>query len=107
MLTPAGSGLKHLEEIKVEGLEMPAVNQIEVRQTASSYLAVDVEPHYLKLHPFCQQKAIVEWCRKHNIVVQAYCPILRGKMDHPVIQDIASKVSNVIYSCPFPVYRFN
>ncbi|KAI0037142.1 Aldo/keto reductase [Vararia minispora EC-137] len=65
-------GVKHLEEIKAEGLELPAVNQIE-------------------LHPFCQQKPIVAWCREHGVVVQAYCPILRGKMDAAEIQVIAAK----------------
>jgi len=65
-------GLKHLEEIKNAGLQMPAVNQIE-------------------LHPLCQQRPIVDYCRAHKIVVQAYCPILRGQMDHPVIQAVAKK----------------
>jgi len=65
-------GVKHLEEIMAEGLELPSVNQIE-------------------LHPLCQQKAIVSWCKEHDIVVQAYCPILRGKMDVPTIQDLAHK----------------
>ncbi|KAH9832275.1 Aldo/keto reductase [Rhodofomes roseus] len=65
-------GIKHLEEIKDAGYEMPAVNQIE-------------------LHPFCQQKPIVEYCRAHSIVVQAYCPILRGNMDHPEIIKLAQK----------------
>ncbi len=46
---------------------------------------------FMQLHPFCQQKPIVEYCRKHAIVVQAYCPILRGKLDHEVIQEIAKK----------------
>ncbi|KZV76654.1 Aldo/keto reductase [Peniophora sp. CONT] len=68
-------GLKHLEEIKSAGLELPSVNQIE-------------------LHPFCQQKPIVEWCRAHDIVVQAYCPLLRGKMDHPTILSISSKTGH-------------
>ncbi|KAJ8507064.1 hypothetical protein ONZ45_g10526 [Pleurotus djamor] len=63
---------KHIEEIRQAGLELPAVNQVE-------------------LHPFCQQKPIVEYCNKHNIVVQAYCPILRGKMDDETIQSIAKK----------------
>lgn len=62
----------HLEEIKNAGYEMPTVNQIE-------------------LHPFCQQKPIVSYCLENSIVVQAYCPILRGKMDHPVIQTLAKK----------------
>jgi len=65
-------GVKHLEEIKSAGLQMPAINQIE-------------------LHPLCQQRSIVSYCRTHSIVVQAYCPIIRGKMDHPVIIELATK----------------
>ncbi|KAG6842140.1 hypothetical protein C0991_001633 [Blastosporella zonata] len=44
-----------------------------------------------QLHPFCQQRPIVQYCREHNIVVQAYCPIIRGKMDHPQITALATK----------------
>ncbi|PSR84409.1 hypothetical protein PHLCEN_2v5446 [Hermanssonia centrifuga] len=66
------SGVKHLEEIREAGMETPAINQIE-------------------LHPFCQQKPIVEYCRKHDIVVEAYCPLIRGKMDHPVLKEVAQK----------------
>ncbi|KAH7925931.1 Aldo/keto reductase [Leucogyrophana mollusca] len=68
-------GVQHLEEIRLAGFAMPAVNQIE-------------------LHPFCQQRPIVDYCQKHSIVVQAYCPIVRGeegKMYHPVVRDIATK----------------
>ncbi|KAJ3727246.1 Aldo/keto reductase [Lentinula guzmanii] len=64
--------IKHLEEIRNAGYDMPAVNQIE-------------------LHPFCQQKPIVEYCMKNSIVVQAYCPIIRGQMDHEVFTSIAAK----------------
>ncbi|KAE9388545.1 Aldo/keto reductase [Gymnopus androsaceus JB14] len=52
--------VKHLEEIRIAGYEMPAVNQIE-------------------LHPICQQKSIVEYCDKHSIIVQAYCPSFAGR----------------------------
>ncbi|KAF8160765.1 NADP-dependent oxidoreductase domain-containing protein [Crassisporium funariophilum] len=64
--------VKHLEEIKTAGLETPSINQIE-------------------LHPFCQQKEIVKYCTAYDIVVQAYCPIVRGKMDDPVIVELAKK----------------
>jgi len=64
--------IKHLEEIREAGYDLPAVNQIE-------------------LHPFCQQKPIVEYCAKNSIVVQAYCPVIRGKMDHEVFTSIAGK----------------
>ncbi|KAF8919803.1 NADP-dependent oxidoreductase domain-containing protein [Mucidula mucida] len=65
-------GIHHLEEIRAAGYEMPAVNQIE-------------------LHPFCQQRPIVHYCRQTAIVVQAYCPLLSGKMDDPTILSVASK----------------
>ncbi|KAI4526474.1 Aldo/keto reductase [Schizophyllum commune Loenen D] len=65
-------GVKHLEEIRAANYELPSVNQIE-------------------LHPLCQQKDIVEYCQKNNIVVQAYCPIIRGQMDNEVIQSVAKK----------------
>ncbi|KDQ49722.1 hypothetical protein JAAARDRAFT_617210 [Jaapia argillacea MUCL 33604] len=63
---------KHLEEIQAAGFETPAVNQVE-------------------LHPFCQQKPIVEYCKKNGIVVQAYTPLVRGKLDNPVIVETAEK----------------
>lgn len=65
-------GVKHLEEIRAAGLPLPSVNQIEI-------------------HPFCQQRAIVSYCKENSIVVQAYCPLIRGQMDHPVFTDMTSK----------------
>ncbi|KAI0365663.1 Aldo/keto reductase [Pilatotrama ljubarskyi] len=65
-------GVKHLEEIRSANLPMPSVNQIE-------------------LHPFCQQKPIVTYCREHEIVVQAYSPLIRGQMDHPLLTQLATK----------------
>ncbi|KZS89253.1 Aldo/keto reductase [Sistotremastrum niveocremeum HHB9708] len=63
---------KHIDEIKAEGLELPSVNQIE-------------------LHPLCQQKPIVEYCKANGILVEAYCPIIRGQFDQPVFHELASK----------------
>ncbi|KAH7908820.1 NADP-dependent oxidoreductase domain-containing protein [Hygrophoropsis aurantiaca] len=65
-------GIKHMEEIREAGLETPAVNQIE-------------------LHPLCQQKPIVEYCKKHDIVVQAYTPLISGATDNTVLQEISKK----------------
>ncbi|THH32833.1 hypothetical protein EUX98_g1334 [Antrodiella citrinella] len=62
----------HLEEIKSAGLELPSINQIE-------------------LHPLCQQRPIVDFCNANGIVVQAYCPIIQGHMDQPVITSMAKK----------------
>ncbi|KAI8446788.1 NADP-dependent oxidoreductase domain-containing protein [Phakopsora pachyrhizi] len=63
--------LVELEEAKVGPI--PAINQVE-------------------LHPWCQQKSIVEYCRSKGIVVQAYCPLVRGQfMDHPTLVEIAKR----------------
>lgn len=54
---------------------MPSINQIEI-------------------HPFCQQQDIVEYCRSHSIIIQAYSPLRRGiELNHPVIVNIASRHS--------------
>jgi diketogulonate reductase-like aldo/keto reductase len=50
------SGVKHLETLPEP---VPAVNQIEI-------------------HPWCQQRPIVEYCQKHGIVLQAYSPLSRA-----------------------------
>ncbi|KAI0766859.1 Aldo/keto reductase [Trametes elegans] len=64
-------GPRHLEEIREAGLETPSVNQVE-------------------LHPFCQQKEIVEYCNKHGIVVEAYTPLIRGKWNDTIV-NVAKK----------------
>lgn len=54
-------GIQHMEEIKEIGkVWPPAVNQIE-------------------LHPWCQQRECVEYCKKNNIIVEAYCPLVRNE----------------------------
>ncbi|KAJ8588920.1 Aldo/keto reductase [Rhizopogon salebrosus TDB-379] len=63
---------KHINEIIEAGLELPDVNQIE-------------------LHPFCQQRPIVEYCQAKRIAVQAYSPLVTGQLDHDVLKRLATK----------------
>ena len=54
----------------------PAVNQIEV-------------------HPFNTRTEITSFCWAHNIVVEAYAPLVRAlRMKHPIITRLSKK-----YSC--------
>jgi diketogulonate reductase-like aldo/keto reductase len=64
----------HLEELLGSAKEVPAANQIE-------------------LHPFLQQRETRALCKKHDIVVQAYSPLTRGRrLDDPVVTAIAGRV---------------
>ncbi len=66
------SGVAHLKALPSP---TPAINQIEI-------------------HPWCQQKEIVKYCFENNIVVQAYCPLVRAdpnRFGDPVIQKLCQK----------------
>jgi len=61
----------HLEELLGEAKVKPHVNQIE-------------------LTPFLQRRATRALCDQHQIVVEAYSPLTRGKrLDDPIIGGIA------------------
>jgi diketogulonate reductase-like aldo/keto reductase len=62
----------HLENIITHCEIVPQVNQI-------------------KYHIGKTQKETVQYCQKHNILVEAYSPLGRGEvLNHPVIKDVAS-----------------
>lgn len=67
-------GVQHLQGLAKAGLPPPAVNQIE-------------------LHPFLQQKKIVDYCNEKDIIVEAYSPLSKGHfIDDPTITKIAKEV---------------
>ena len=65
--------IKHLEEMKEYAKILPAVNQVE-------------------FHPFLYQKDLLEYCKEHKIVIEAYSPLIKArKMDNDVIANVAKK----------------
>ncbi|KAK4208308.1 NADP-dependent oxidoreductase domain-containing protein [Rhypophila decipiens] len=46
-----------------------------------------------EIHPWMNRDDIVEWCRKRNIAVQAYSPVVRGEKfgKEPVLMKLAEK----------------
>ncbi|KAL8812456.1 MAG: hypothetical protein Q9200_001023 [Gallowayella weberi] len=45
-----------------------------------------------ELHPWLARPDIVSWCQKRGVVVQAYCPIVRGqRFEEPVLQPLVKK----------------
>ena len=87
-------GIKHIEGMKSYAKVWPPhVNQIEVsdrsEQTTSTWHDMT---DTVKLHPWLQQREIVEYCKKNNILVEAYCPLVRNqKADDSTLKGIAEK----------------
>lgn len=64
--------IEHLERLMNECEVKPVVNQIEC-------------------HPYLQQNELKEFCKKHDILIEAYSPLMNGTkvIDDPVIKEIA------------------
>lgn len=49
----------------------------------------------IEVHPFNTRADITSFCQQHNIVIEAYAPLVRAlKMKHPTIVALSKK-----YSC--------
>lgn len=45
-----------------------------------------------ELHPWLTRDDIVKWCRERNILLEAYCPIVRGeRLDEPKVVELSKK----------------
>jgi len=65
--------IHHLKDIMENSEVVPAVNQVE-------------------FHPFLTQKELLSFCKEHNIRLEAWGPLMRGKIvDNPVIVELADK----------------
>jgi diketogulonate reductase-like aldo/keto reductase len=65
--------IKHLEELLKQAEVKPDVNQVE-------------------LHVYLQQPELVAYCKKHDIVLEAYSPLAHGYgIDNPVLAGIGKK----------------
>jgi diketogulonate reductase-like aldo/keto reductase len=41
-------------------------------------------------HPYLDQSKVLDWCRRHDMIFTAYCPLARGRLfDDPVLGGIA------------------
>jgi len=63
----------HIQDILDICEILPAVNQIE-------------------FHPFLVQQDLLDFCKQHNIKVEAWSPLMHGKIfDEPLLKNLASK----------------
>ena len=77
-------GLHHLQELEQH------IKELEEEQGKGKGGIISVGQW--EIHPWCQRKEIVQWCKERNIAVEAYSPIVRGqRFDEPVLQKLAKK----------------
>ncbi len=70
--------IEHLKELLYHATFTPTINQIE-------------------FHPFLYQKKLLEFCKSHNIKVEAYSPLTKGKkLSDKVLQDLDNKYKKSI-----------
>jgi diketogulonate reductase-like aldo/keto reductase len=62
----------HLEDILQDSDVVPAVNQVEY-------------------HPLLTQKEVHNFCKAHNIQLEAWSPLMRGNLDNDVLKEISDK----------------
>ncbi|MEW9698192.1 aldo/keto reductase [Paenibacillus sp. SI8] len=64
--------IHHLQHVIEDTGVVPAVNQVEY-------------------HPQLQQKELLQFTREHNIQLEAWSPLMQGRLDHPVLGQLAAK----------------
>lgn len=70
--------IHHLQEIKDSFTIIPFINQFE-------------------LNPFLYRKELINFCRKNDILIEAYSPLTHGrKLDYSLIETIASKYNKSV-----------
>lgn len=62
----------HLEVLLETATVAPMVNQLE-------------------LHPRYVQRDVVGYCKDHRMIVEAWSPLIKGQLDHPVLIELAKR----------------
>lgn len=77
-------GVHHLDELE------SYIKQLE--QINGKGKGGEISVGQWELHPWLGRPDIVEWCQKRGVILEAYCPIMRGqRFDDPLIQSLVKK----------------
>ncbi|KAI5366171.1 Putative aldo/keto reductase, aldo-keto reductase, NADP-dependent oxidoreductase [Septoria linicola] len=77
-------------KLKAIGMSNTGIGMLEAMKDYAKVWPPHV--NQLELHPWCQQREVVQFCRKNDIAVEAYCPLVRNqKADDTDLKAIAEK----------------
>lgn len=86
---------KTLEEIYEEGdARAIGVSNYTIQHLKGLLDAFTTKPvvNQVEFSPFLYQKDLLNFCKKHNIYVEAYCPLTRAeKLKNPAMKNIGEK----------------
>ncbi|KAK3952253.1 NADP-dependent oxidoreductase domain-containing protein [Pseudoneurospora amorphoporcata] len=79
-------GVHHLDELEQH------IKELEAERGGGPGKGGVISVGQWEIHPWCPRKDIVEWCRKRNVVVEAYSPMVQGKrFGEPALKKLAEK----------------
>jgi 2,5-diketo-D-gluconate reductase B len=92
---PVAVYLEQLLEAKKQGLtELIGVSNFTIKHTQEAIAAIGAEhiaTNQIEIHPFLQNRKLVEFLQQQGIHITAYMPLAYGKViQEPVIQKIAA-----------------
>lgn len=77
-------GVHHLEET------LAYIKELEAELGEGN--AGEISVGQWEIHPWLPHPDIVEWCKKHGVVIEAYCPIVKGqRFNEPQVQALMKK----------------
>lgn len=50
----------------------------------------------LELHPQYVQREAVNYCKDHRMIVEAWSPLIKGQLNHPLLMEIARKYNKTV-----------
>ena len=63
---------------------------LSVLKVDSTMLIRCADVNQIELHPFSQQREVVDFCHKNGIIIEAYCPLVRNqKANDPTLKSVA------------------
>lgn len=77
-------GIHHLDELESYIKELEEVN--------GKGKGGEISVGQWELHPWLTRPDIVQWCQQRGVVIEAYCPMVRGqRLDEPVLEPLVKK----------------
>jgi len=83
-----------IEDLYEEGLiRTIGVSNFKVHHLQDLLASCRVKPmvNQIELHPLLTQRETVEFCKREGIAVESWSPIMKGKLDLPLLRELAEK----------------